>query len=150
MPSVPISSLAVSGRGGSRGGGRTGSEPVDNDGFPLAALPVLAECAESSFAISSGWSWSVDNDGLRELFILLAKNDGVVTSSSPAPHEWFSLGDHVRVFGLGVQNVLGASWRCKQFELLLLLLNCFFFGLVTVVVSGWTEFFCDIFGLFMV
>ena len=119
MPPSTISSLAVSGRGGGGGGGKTGSEPVDNDGFPLAALPALAEGAKSCFAISSGSSWPVDNDGPGELFILLEKNDRVVTSNSSASHEWFPSvfmcvcsGSVSRMFSVPVGR--GSSLNCSR------------------------------------
>ena len=100
---------------------KDGSEPIGNDGFPFAAFPLLAECAKSSFAISSGCSWSVDNDGLEELFILLEKKDGVVTPNSSASHEWFlslfmcvSSGSVSRMFSVPVGGVSG--WNCCCFS----------------------------------
>ena len=56
----------------------------------------------------------------------------------------------VRVFGLGVLHLLGVGWRSGRLDLMLWFLGSFSFGGVSRCLGEWEEFFCDIFGLFIV
>ena len=61
-----------------------------------------------------------------------------------------SFGVLVRVFGHGVLHLLGVGWRSGRLDLMLWFLGSFSFGGVSSCLGEWEEFFCDIFGLFIV